>query len=234
MSKIEWTEKTWNPVTGCTKTSQGCKNCYAETMHRRLMAMGQEKYSKPFTQLRFHPKTLQEPSTWRKPSMVFVNSMSDLFHGDITIEQISKVFEVIRQNPKHTFQILTKRAHRLMAIDRELKWPDNLWLGVSIEDESNIWRLNHLVMCNAKVKFLSLEPLLGPLPNLILNRIDWVIVGGESGHKARPIKEEWVIDIRDQCKATKTPFFFKQWGGKNKKKAGRLLEGLEYNEMPVL
>lgn len=232
-SSIEWTEMTWNPTTGCSKISQGCKFCYAEIMSRRLQAMGVEKYKDNF-KVRIHPNALTTPYTWRKPKIVFVNSMSDLFHEEIPVSFIQQVFKVMRENPQHVFQILTKRAERLLELSSDLKWTHNIWMGVSVENQQTEFRIDLLRNSRAKVKFLSLEPLLGPLPNLKLHDIDWVIVGGESGHKPRPMDTEWVIDIQEQCKASEVAFFFKQWGGKNKKKNGRLLNGRTYDEMPEI
>lgn len=231
MSKIEWTGKTWNPTTGCTKISAGCKLCYAAVLSKRLQAMGQEKYRNNF-KLTEHPKEITRPYTWKKPAVVFVNSMSDLLHEDVSIEFIKQVFKTMNDTPQHIYQVLTKRADRLAEISSELTWTDNIWMGVSIEDERVIDRLDYLKQCGAKVKFLSLEPLIGPLPKMDLTGIDWAIVGGESGPKSRPIEEKWVLDIRDQCQAQSVKFFFKQWGGVRKKTTGRLLEGKEYNEMP--
>ena len=231
-STIEWTETTWNPTTGCTKISAGCKHCYAEVLSRRLMAMGQKKYQNNFN-LTLHPHTLNEPYAWKKAKVIFVNSMSDLFHKDVPLEFIQKVFQTMNETPHHTYQVLTKRADRLAELSQHLNWTDNIWMGTSIEDERVIDRLIHLKECDAKFKFLSMEPLLGPIPSIDLSGIDWVIVGGESGHKARPIEEQWVLDIRDQCQAQNVKFFFKQWGGRNKKKNGRLLQGKEYNDMPT-
>lgn len=231
-TKIEWTDQTWNPVTGCHKVSQGCKNCYAETMHRRLKGMGQPKYSQPFREVTIHPKTLTEPYKWKKNKMVFVNSMSDLFHKDVPVAFIEQVFKVIEDNPQHTFQILTKRSVRLTTISHLLKWPDNLWMGVSIESREHLYRISDLIYTGAKVKFLSLEPLLEPMYLNSLNGIDWVIVGGESGHNARPMLKQWVDDILNQCRENNVPFFFKQWGGTNKKRSGRELNGRTYDEMP--
>jgi protein gp37 len=230
-SKIEWTESTWNPTTGCTKMSAGCTNCYAEKMAIRLHAMGVEKYSNGF-RLTTHKNALSEPYLWKKPRMVFVNSMSDLFHESMPLDFIKAVFKTMNENPQHTFQVLTKRAQVLAKYNSLLEWTENIWMGVSIEDYTQIKRLEYLKSCSASVKFLSIEPLLTRLDTLNLIGIDWVIVGGESGPKARPIKEEWVLSIRDNCKAYGVPFFFKQWGGKNKKKTGRLLEGKTYSEMP--
>lgn len=234
-TKIEWTENTWNPVTGCTKISSGCKFCYAEVMTRRLKAMGQEKYKNGF-ELTLHPETLEEPYGWKKPKMVFVNSMSDLFHKDVPIEFIQQVFKVIRENPQHVFQVLTKRADILQYYDSEgwLDWPHNLWMGVTVESRNVVGRIDCLRATGARVKFLSCEPLLTAIPNMNLDGIDWVIVGGESGRTPRPIKEEWVIDIKEQCEANNVAFYFKQWGGTNKKKNGRLLKGEKYDMMPEL
>jgi protein gp37 len=232
-TKIEWTESTWNPITGCTKISTGCKFCYAEVMARRLKAMGQEKYKNGF-EMTLHPETLMEPYTWKKGKMIFVNSMSDLFHKDIPLEYIQQIFKVIKDNPQHVFQVLTKRAEVLRYYDSEgwLEWPHNLWMGVTVENSSLTERIDLLRQTGARVKFLSCEPLLSSLPELNLQGIDWVIVGGESGRTPRLIKEEWVIDIKEQCQAAKVAFYFKQWGGTNKKKAGKILEGKVYNQMP--
>lgn len=231
-TSIEWTELTWNPVTGCTKISAGCKFCYAEVMTKRLKAMGVEKYKDGFKKVRIHEDTLAIPYTWRKSKVVFVNSMSDLFHKDVPLEFIQRVFQVMNENPQHVFQVLTKRADRLAEIHDQLSWSHNIWMGVSVEDERVIDRIDFLRITGARVKFLSLEPLIGPLPNLNLQAIDWVIVGGESGHKARLMDPDWVLDIQEQCENSKVAFFFKQWGGKNKKKAGRELNGQTYDEMP--
>lgn len=231
-TSIEWTELTWNPVTGCTKISAGCKFCYAEVMTKRLKSMGVEKYKDGFKKVRIHEDTLGIPYTWKKSKVVFVNSMSDLFHNDVPLEFIQRVFQVMNENPQHVFQVLTKRADRLAEIHDQLTWSHNIWMGVSVEDEKVIDRIDFLRTTGARVKFLSLEPLIGPLPNLNLQGIDWVIVGGESGHKARPMNPDWVLDIQEQCEKSKVAFFFKQWGGKNKKKAGRELNGQTYDEMP--
>ena len=230
-SSIEWTEMTWNPVTGCTKVSAGCKFCYAEVMAKRLRAMGVEKYKDGF-KLRMHEDALNIPYTWKKQKIVFVNSMSDLFHKDVPLEFIQKVFKVMNENGQHTFQVLTKRADRLLEIHKELNWTHNIWMGVSVEDERVMQRIDLLRQTNARTKFLSCEPLIGPLSNMHLQNIDWVIVGGESGRKARPMNPDWVLDIMDQCTASNVAFFFKQWGGTNKKKTGRLLNGKTYDEMP--
>jgi protein gp37 len=232
-SSIEWTEMTWNPTTGCTKISTGCKFCYAEIMSRRLQAMGVEKYKDNF-EVRTHEDALNIPYTWKGSKIVFVNSMSDLFHKNIPLEFIKKVFKVMNNNPQHVFQVLTKRAERLLELHRELKWTHNIWMGVSVENDKVRNRIDCLLKTNAKVKFLSLEPLIGPLNNINLKGIDWVIVGGESGHKPRPMNTDWVLDIQEQCKMAEVAFFFKQWGGKNKKAAGRLLNGRTYDEMPEI
>jgi protein gp37 len=210
-SSIEWTELTWNPVTGCTKISPGCKFCYAEVMSRRLKAMGVDKYSEGFN-IRTHADTLNIPFSWKKPKVVFVNSMSDLFHPDVPFEFIKAVFSVMNQTPQHIYQVLTKRSERLLELSIELTWTDNIWMGVSIENEDYRYREDDLSKTAAKTKFLSVEPLIGPIKKLNLDRIDWVIVGGESGHKARPLKKQWVDDIRVQCEKNKVAFFFKQWG----------------------
>jgi protein gp37 len=232
-SAIEWTESTWNPVTGCTKISAGCLNCYAERMAKRLKAMGSPNYVDGF-KVRPHPEVLNAPLKWKRPQLIFVNSMSDLFHHQVPFEFIAKIFSVMHRAHWHQFQILTKRSERLLEVHKELLWTYNIWMGVSVENERCIQRIDHLRQIDAKTKFLSLEPLLGPLPNLNLENIDWVIVGGESGPKARPMKPEWVIDIRDQCLKAGVPFFFKQWGGFNKKKNGRLLEGRTWSEIPKI
>lgn len=228
---IEWTESSWNPVTGCTKVSAGCKNCYAERMAKRLRAMGQPNYKNGF-ELTMHPRMLETPLRWKRPQMVFVNSMSDLFHRDVPLSFIRKVFEVMRTASQHCFQVLTKRSERLLELSPKLDWPDNVWMGVSVEDIDNTFRIDHLRQTDAVVKFLSCEPLLGPLPRLNIKDIDWVIVGGESGPGARPMRKEWVLDIREQCLKAQVPFFFKQWGGTNKKKSGRKLEGKIWGQMP--
>jgi len=232
-SNIEWTESTWNPLTGCSKISPGCKNCYAERMARRLQAMGQPNYVNAF-KLTLHENALELPLFWKKPQMIFVNSMSDLFHEKVPADFVQKTFDVMRRASWHTFQILTKRSERLIELSSQIDWPTNVWMGVSVENQDYTFRIDHLRQTDARIKFLSLEPLLGPLPNLHLEGIHWVIVGGESGPKARPIKETWVLDIRDQCVAARVPFFFKQWGGFNKRRAGRLLQGRTWEQMPVL
>lgn len=231
ISKIEWTEVTWNPATGCNKVSAGCKNCYAETFAKRLKGMGIEKYKNGF-KLTFHPDVLDFPKKLKKPHKIFVNSMSDLFHEKIPLSFIQKVFTVMNECPQHIFQVLTKRAERLEKISPSLNWTNNIWMGVTVENDKVVNRINHLTKTKAKIKFLSLEPLLSALPNLNLKKINWVIVGGESGRKARKIEKEWVEDIRFQCEKNNVAFFFKQWGGMNKKANGRELNGRTYDEMP--
>jgi protein gp37 len=231
-SSIEWTESTWNPLTGCTKISPGCKLCYAERMSKRLKAMGQKNYRNGF-RLTLHDHMIEAPLKWKKPQIIFVNSMSDLFQEGVPIEFVQSVFETMKAAHWHQFQVLTKRADRLLEINDQLAWPENVWMGVSVENERYQGRIDDLRKTGAAVKFLSLEPLLGPLPKLNLKGIDWVIVGGESGPGARPIRKEWVTSIRDQCASAKVSFFFKQWGGVNKKKGGRQLEGRSYDEMPA-
>jgi protein gp37 len=232
-SSIEWTEMTWNPTTGCTKISAGCKFCYAEIMSKRLKAMGVEKYKDSF-KVRIHENQLNIPYTWKSAKIVFVNSMSDLFHKDIPLEFIKKVFAVMNDNPNHVFQVLTKRAERLYEVHKELKWTHNIWMGVSVENEKVVNRIDYLRKTKARVKFLSCEPLIGPLPKLNLKKIDWVIVGGESGHKPRLMEPDWVLDIQEQCEKADIRFFFKQWGGRNKKAAGRILNGRTYDDMPEI
>lgn len=231
LSKIEWTEVTWNPTTGCNKVSAGCKNCYAESFSNRLKGMRIEKYKNGF-KLTLHPDVLQFPKKLKKPHKIFVNSMSDLFHEKIPLAFIQKVFKIMNECPQHIFQVLTKRAERLEELSPFLNWTDNIWMGVSVENDIVKHRIDNLVKTDAKIKFLSLEPLLGPIPNLKLKKIDWVIVGGESGRKSRKIEKEWVEDIRIQCEKNNVAFFFKQWGGMNKKANGRELNGRTYDEMP--
>jgi protein gp37 len=231
-SKIEWTESTWNPVTGCTKTSSGCLNCYAERMARRLKAMGQLNYCNGF-KVTCHRHTLDMPLRWKKPQMVFVNSMSDLFHKDVPDDFILDIFSTMRQAQQHQYQILTKRVERLAELSPELSWQENIWMGATVEAADYKYRIDYLRYTGAKIKFLSLEPLLGNLGELNLDEIDWVIVGGESGPGARPVEIDWVRNIREQCLARNVPFFFKQWGGVNKKKAGRLLDAKTWDEMPI-
>jgi protein gp37 len=230
-STIEWTESTWNPVTGCTKISPGCDNCYAERLALRLQAMGQPNYVNGF-KLTVQERMLELPLRWRMPQMIFVNSMSDLFHRDVPADYVHRVFDVMTRANWHRFQVLTKRSLRLSRLSKDLDWQPNIWMGVSVENKDYVFRIDHLRETSAHVKFLSLEPLLGPLPNLNLSGIDWVIVGGESGPGARPMRREWVLDIRDQCLKAGVPFFFKQWGGTNKKKSGRVLENRTWDEMP--
>jgi len=230
-SSIEWTEATWNPLTGCTKISPGCKFCYAERLAKRLKAMGNANYRDGF-KLAFHEHALEIPLRWKRPTTIFVNSMSDLFQKGVPLTFIQRAFAVMRQAHWHRFQILTKRADRLAAIAPALTWAPNIWMGVSVENADYVGRIDDLRAVPAATRFLSLEPLLGPLPNLDLRGIHWVIVGGESGPKARPMREEWAIDIRRQCDRAGVPFFFKQWGGRNKKKAGRVLEGQVWDGMP--
>jgi protein gp37 len=233
-SRIEWTEMTWNPTTGCDKISAGCKFCYAEIMSKRLKAMGVEKYRNNF-KVTTHNDELDTPYHWKSSKMVFVNSMSDLFHKNIPIDFIRRVFKVMKENPQHVFQILTKRADILAYYDSEgwLEWTHNIWMGVSVEDEKVVNRIDLLRKTSARVKFLSCEPLIGPLQGMNLNGIDWVIVGGESGRTPRPIEKKWVLDIKSQCNNASVAFFFKQWGGTNKKKSGRKLNGKVYSEMPM-
>ncbi|RPI79485.1 MAG: phage Gp37/Gp68 family protein [Desulfobacteraceae bacterium] len=230
-SAIEWTGSTWNPVTGCVKISPGCKHCYAERMAKRLQAMGQPNYANGF-KLSLHEHALELPLKWKKPQTIFVNSMSDLFMQEVPVSFIKNVFEIMHQAHWHTFQVLTKRSERLLQLSSELSWAPNIWMGVTVENDDYTFRIDHLRKTEAHLKFLSIEPLIGPLSTLNLDKIDWVIVGGESGPGARPMSPEWVIDIRNQCKRTKTPFFFKQWGGVQKKKAGRELEGRTWDQMP--
>jgi len=228
---IEWTEATWNPVTGCSKISPGCKNCYAERMSYRIRAMGLHKYRNGFD-VTLHPSTLQDPMKWRKPRMVFVNSMSDLFHEDVDDAFIWQVFDTMNEANHHTYQILTKRPERVLALDPYLLWSSNIWMGVSIENATYSHRIDTLLETTACTKFLSCEPLLGSVVPLDLDGIDWVIVGGESGPGARGIDKQWVREIRDQCIQTDMPFFFKQWGGTMKKRNGRILDGRTWDEFP--
>lgn len=231
-SLIEWTDCTWNPVTGCTKISPGCNNCYAERLAWRLQAMGNPSYKHGF-ELSLHDHILEYPLRWREPQMIFVNSMSDLFHEGVPDEFIHRVFDIMKQAHWHRFQILTKRSERLLNMAKALPWAPNIWAGVSIENQDYTFRIDHLREVGASVRFLSLEPLIDHIPDLNLENIDWVIVGGESGPKARPLDASWVVSIRTQCNIAGVPFFFKQWGGINKKKAGRHLEGRIWSEMPL-
>ncbi len=232
-STIEWTEATWNPLTGCTKVSPGCKHCYAERFAKRLKAMGVQNYRNGF-ELTLHEQLIELPLRWRRPRTIFVNSMSDLFHPNVPEEFIQRVFDVMARASWHRFQVLTKRSDRLSKLHQNLNWTSNVWMGVSVENQKYTYRIDHLRTTGAKIKFLSLEPLLGPLPSLNLERIHWVIVGGESGPKARPMEAAWVNDIRQQCENSCVPFFFKQWGGRNKKKTGRELEGRTWDDTPAV
>ncbi|MBO9523514.1 MAG: phage Gp37/Gp68 family protein [Nocardioidaceae bacterium] len=241
-SAIEWTEVTWNPVTGCDRVAAGCDNCYALALAKRLKAMGAEKYqndgnpatSGPGFAVTTHPKSLVEPFRWSGSKVVFVNSMSDLFHAKVPIDFIKDVFDVMRETPQHTYQVLTKRALRLERIADKFDWPDNVWMGVSVESAAAVDRIDHLRRTPARVRFLSCEPLLTALPDLNLQGIDWVIAGGESGPRARPMESWWVEDIRDQCGEAGVAFFFKQWGGRTPKANGRELDGRTWDDMPAL
>ncbi|TGN08601.1 DUF5131 family protein [Leptospira bandrabouensis] len=226
-SKIEWTESTWNPVTGCTKISAGCKHCYAETLTNRF-----ESIWGAFSEVKLHPNRLELPIKKKTPTLYFVNSMSDIFHKDIPDDFILKIFKVMNNSPRHTFQVLTKRPERLKELNKKINWTSNIWMGVTIENKLAYKRLLPLIQSDAKTKFLSIEPLLESVSDINLDGIDWVILGGESGPNARPMKEEWAIEIRKLCSLKKIPFFFKQWGGVRKKNTGRLLRGKEYNQMP--
>lgn len=241
-SKIEWTEATWNPVAGCTILSPGCTNCYAMRLASRLAVMGQDKYVGTTRVSGGRPKwngkvktdfaSLEIPRRWKKGRLVFVNSMSDLFHESIPLSFIRAVFEVMESTPRHTYQVLTKRAERLEELSKKLRWPDNVWMGVSVESEEYTYRIDHLRRTKARVRFLSLEPLLGPLDSLDLRGVHWAIAGGESGPGARPMSKDWVRSIRDQCIQANVPFHFKQWGGRNKKKTGRVLDGRTWDQRP--
>ena len=241
-SKIEWTQSTWNPVRGCTRVSEGCRFCYAERIAARFsgeglayeglaeMTKAGPRWSNEVRRIR---ELLDAPLRWKKPRLIFVNSMSDLFHQDVPLEFILEVFDTMNRAEQHQFQVLTKRSQRLAELSCEIQWPKNVWMGVSVESQDYTFRIDHLRQTGAHIKFLSLEPLIGALPKLDLARIDWVIVGGESGPKARPMQEEWVVDIRDQCQKVNIPFFFKQWGGRSKKRTGRVLEGKTWNDLPI-
>ena len=231
-SRIEWTQNTWNPITGCTKVSPGCEHCYAERMAKRLKAMRVSRYRNGF-RVTVHREALNLPLRWKKPRLVFVNSMSDLFHEDVPLDFVQRVFVVMEQAARHTFQVLTKRPETALAYAPHLPWPENVWLGASIENALYTHRSNTLRRVPAKTRFLSMEPLIGPVPRLALRGIHWVIVGGESGPAARPMERSWVTQIRDRCIAQSVPFFFKQWGGVNKKRAGRALDGRTWDEMPI-
>jgi protein gp37 len=239
-SSIEWTEATWNPTTGCDRTSPGCDNCYALSLAKRLKAMGSGKYqadgdprtSGPGFKLTCHDDALVIPSGWKSPKMIFVNSMSDLFHPEVPFEFIERVFAVMAETPRHTFQVLTKRSKRLAEVGTRLTWPSNVWMGVSVETSKYAFRLDHLRAVDAAVRFVSAEPLLGPLDNLNLEGIDWLIAGGESGSGARPVESDWVRNIRDQCEDSGVAFFFKQWGGRTPKAGGRELDGAVHSQLP--
>lgn len=230
-SAIEWTEATWNPVRGCTKLSPGCKHCYAETFAERFRGVPGHPFEQGFD-LRLVPDALELPRRWRRGRLIFVNSMSDLFHDDVPLAYIRKVFAVMGETPQHRFQVLTKRAERLEELSTSLRFPPNVWMGVSVENADYTWRIEHLRRVPAAVRFLSIEPLLGPIPNLTLDGIHWVIVGGESGRGARPMDASWARMIRATCQHARVPFFFKQWGGVVKSRAGRALDGRTWNEMP--
>jgi len=230
-SDIEWTNATWNPITGCTKISPGCMNCYAERMSKRLQAMGSKNYLKGF-KLSFHRESFTIPLNWKKPQIIFVNSMSDIFHKDVPDSIILELIEFMRNTNWHIYQLLTKRAERLEILSKKINWPENVWMGVSVENQDYVYRIEHLKKTNARIKFISFEPLLGPIRKINLHGIDWVIVGGESGPGARPIQEDWILDIKQKCIKTKIPFFFKQWGGVRKKETGRMLQGKIWNEWP--
>ena len=230
-TSIEWTECSWNPITGCTKISEGCRNCYAARMAHRLKAMGNIRYENEF-EVTIHEDLIDKPLHWKKPKRIFVNSMSDLFHKDIPDDVIIRIFQTMNKANWHTFQILTKRSDRLAELSQKLNWTPNIWMGVSIENKETIFRAEHLKNTNATIKFISAEPLLESIGDIDLNGIDWLIVGGESGHHCRPLSEKWVIELRDLAKRTNTAFFFKQWGGINKKKKGSKLKGKYYKEYP--
>jgi len=231
-SKIEWTENTWNPVTGCTQVSEGCENCYAFRMATRLQKMGNAKYKNGF-RLTLHEECLDEPYSWKKPARIFVNSMSDLLHADIPLAYIQKVFTVMNSNPQHIFQVLTKRANRLAEITQHVEWTDNIWLGVSVENDKHKDRIEALRHIPAKVKFVSFEPLLSDVESIDFSLIDWAIVGGESGWHARQMEQDWVLNIKTQCEQQNTLFYFKQWGGVRKKQTGRILLGQTLDAMPA-
>ena len=230
-TSIEWTDSTWNPVTGCDKISPGCKNCYAARLAPRLKAMGNTRYTDGF-KVTLHHDLVALPTKWKKPRKVFVNSMSDLFHAEVPLNFIQSVFSTIVAADHHTFQVLTKRPERALELADQLDWPTNLWMGTSVESADYLDRVDTLRGIPARTKFLSLEPLLGAIPNIDLTDIDWVIAGGESGPKVRKVEEDWVRSIRDQCEAANVRFFFKQWGGTNKKKSGRLLDGRAWDQFP--
>jgi protein gp37 len=232
-SKIEWTDATWNPLRGCTKISPGCKHCYAERFAERFRGVKGHPFEQGFD-LRLVPEKVNEPLHWKRPQRIFVNSMSDLFHDDVPLPYIKRVFAVMNQADWHQYQVLTKRAERLEEVSSQLPWAPHIWMGVSVENKDYLWRIDHLRKTKAHIKFLSVEPLLGPLGKISLRGIDWVIVGGESGPGARPMEASWVKDIKDQCLRAGVAFFFKQWGGVQKKRHGRELEGRTWDEMPEL
>ena len=232
-TKIEWTEETWNPITGCTKCSAGCEHCYAATFARRLQAMGMSRYRNGF-EVTIHRDLFQKPLEWKKSKMIFVNSMSDLFHEDISKKDILAIFDTMNKAKHHTFQVLTKRSKRLLELSENIKWTNNIWMGVSIENKATISRAEDLKQTGAQIKFISAEPLLESISEIDLNKIDWLIVGGESGPQCRPMAEAWVLELRDLAKQTNTPFFFKQWGGLRKKNNGSELQGEYYKEYPIM
>ena len=230
-SKIEWTEETWNPITGCTKCSAGCLHCYAATFAMRLKAMGNERYKNGFA-VTVHRDLFERPLKWKKPKMIFVNSMSDIFHEDVPDQDILDLFAVMNKASWHTFQVLTKRADRMLELSDRITWTDNIWMGVSVENEEALYRCDLLKRTGARIKFISAEPLIESISGIDLEGIDWLIVGGESGPQSRPMDKEWVLELRDKAKETKTAFFFKQWGGTQKKKNGSALEGRHYKQYP--
>ncbi|MCD7892254.1 MAG: phage Gp37/Gp68 family protein [Erysipelotrichaceae bacterium] len=232
-TKIEWTDISWNPVTGCTKVSNGCQNCYAERMANRLKSMKTDKYKNGF-KVTMHPKVLNEIDKYKSNKKIFVCSMSDLFHKEVTDEFIFDIFNVMNNHPQHTFQILTKRPERVLKLNKSLNWTSNIWFGITVEDQTAVYKIDYLKNIDAKLKFLSCEPLLSSLKDIDLNDVDWVIVGGESGPKCRECKEEWVLELKDKCNKNDIPFFFKQWGGTNKKKNGSSLLGKYYKEFPKM
>lgn len=232
-SKIEWTEATWNPITGCTKVSSGCEHCYAATLAKRLKAMGNPRYQNGFN-VTIHRDLFTKPLEWKSPKMIFVNSMSDIFHESVSDEDIFEIFHTMNLASWHTFQVLTKRIERLHALSPKITWTNNIWIGVTVEDKNAIFRCEELKKCDAKIKFISAEPLLESIAEIKLSGIDWIIVGGESGYGCRPLQKEWVNELLQVARQTKTAFFFKQWGGFYKSKGGSLLDGVSYKEYPQL
>ena len=230
-SKIEWTEASWNPITGCSKISDGCVNCYAARLAKRLKAMHNPRYKNEFN-VTVHEDLINQPRKWKKPLKIFVNSMSDIFHDEVSDEIILRIFKTMNECPQHQFQVLTKRPERLATLNSMINWTNNIWLGVTVENNKYINRVDFLRECDAYIKFISAEPLLSELSDINLQNIDWIIVGGESGPGARNIEKEWVLDLLNKAKKSETAFFFKQWGGTNKKKTGRLLNGRTYDEYP--